>query len=255
MTPAEIAAYIGAAAWLPLIVTWIYRAYVTPKVRLVASPNVEIGYTVFGPIFNLGCALSASRKDAVIQNIKITVQHERGQSSVLTWKTLNETFSQIRSATGETAEVSKSQPAIALKVSTISLVEKVIGFQDLEFQDRGRILVNSVVEHMNFLKKSEPDYADKTIKSKPSADLVDFYKRNVFWQEGRYTAMVRIELAETRKPTLQKLEFVLSPNDADRLSQNVSENERYVTDTIKTPETAHKIQYLWNWTSPSLRMV
>ena len=181
MSPSEIAAYIGAAAWLPQILGWIYKAIIKPQVGLVPGPTPEVGYTSLGPIFNLSCAISASRRDAIIQNITIVMRHEKGQSTVLTWQTLNETFSQIRSATGETAEVSKKQPAIALKVSTLVLAEKLIGFQDPDFQERNRALANSLIELYNHLKKTNPDYQEQTIKSKQFADLIDFYKKNVFW--------------------------------------------------------------------------
>jgi hypothetical protein len=35
MTPAEVAAYVGAAAWLPQIAAWLYRAFVSPKIIIV----------------------------------------------------------------------------------------------------------------------------------------------------------------------------------------------------------------------------
>jgi len=253
MSPSEIAAYIGAAAWLPQILGWIYKAIIKPQVGLVPGPTPEVGYTSLGPIFNLSCAISASRRDAIIQNITIVMRHEKGQSTVLTWQTLNETFSQIRSATGETAEVSKKQPAIALKVSTLVLAEKLIGFQDPDFQERNRALANSLIELYNHLKKTNPDYQEQTIKSKQFADLIDFYKKNVFWQEGRYMAEVRIHLVGSKRPTIQYLEFSLSRNDVDRLNQNVSEIERYSNELIKPPPKEQQVPYFWNWINPNLR--
>lgn len=253
MTASEIVAYIGAAAWLPQVIGWGYRLVIRPQVHLVPAPTPEVGYTIFGPIFNLSCAISASRRDAIIQRMSITLQHERGQSALLTWKTLNETFSQIRSTTGETAEVTKNQPAIALKVSTLLLAEKVIGFQDLDFQERTRMLVNSVMEHYNFLRRSGVDYANETIRSKQFADLVDFHKKNVFWQEGWYTVQMRIELAGSKKATTQDLTFSLSRNDVDRLNQNIFEIERSLTEWIVPPGKEQQVPYFWNWANPTLR--
>ena len=42
MNAAEIAAYVGAGAWLPQIATWVYRSVVRPVATLVpeeASPD------------------------------------------------------------------------------------------------------------------------------------------------------------------------------------------------------------------------
>src|SRR5690348_9666774 len=58
MKPEEIAAYIGAAAWLPQIITWLYRGIVRPSVRLVPNQYAEAGFTSLGPIFNLRMAFS-----------------------------------------------------------------------------------------------------------------------------------------------------------------------------------------------------
>ena len=115
--------------------------------------------------------------------MEIALRHEKGQSTTLSWTTLNETFSQIRSVvTGETAEVSKNQPAVALKVGTQLLVEKLIGFQDFKFQKRANDLINAHIEIHNHLKKIRPDaYQAETLQSKEFADVVDFFKKNIFW--------------------------------------------------------------------------
>ena len=41
-SPAEIAAYVGAAAWLPQIVALVYRATVRPKVTIVPEKQAEM---------------------------------------------------------------------------------------------------------------------------------------------------------------------------------------------------------------------
>jgi len=48
MTPAEIAAYIGAAAWLPQIATLIYRYFVQPVVTIIPDKYAEVGFTSLG---------------------------------------------------------------------------------------------------------------------------------------------------------------------------------------------------------------
>src|SRR5437867_4178650 len=95
MTPLDWVAIVGAAAWIPQVLGWAARKLTEPSLRLVTGIAPEIGYTSFGPIFNLTCAISAERKDAIIERVSCTLEHERGQRLRLSWARLSETFSQI----------------------------------------------------------------------------------------------------------------------------------------------------------------
>src|SRR5262245_57241996 len=145
MTGFEIAALVGATAWVPQIATWLYRAAVRPRIAIVAAATASVGYTTYGPILNVMIALSCSRKDAIVERIRLLIQHENGRQIDLTWMRLSETFSQIRGPAGEITEVSKDQPAIALKVGTLAVVEKIIGFQDVTFQRNALAEINDLV--------------------------------------------------------------------------------------------------------------
>jgi hypothetical protein len=248
----EWIAIIGAAAWVPQIGAWLVRWLTNPKVKLIPGPQPEIGYTALGPILNLTCALSASNKDAVIEGIALEVRHERGQFIRFTWATLNETFSQIRGPEG-TAEVSRNQPAIALKVSTLALVEKLIGFQVTEFQEHGRKLISALVDRNNFLRKTEGDPGPATARSKEMSDLAEYYRRSMPWQQGKYTAAVRIQIAGVRNPAVEQFTFELNANDIDRLSQNWDEIERYFRETYAPPTEMDRVEYRWQWINPRLR--
>lgn len=86
MTPAEIAAYVGAAAWAPQIAKYLYQTYAKPKLKLISAPTVSIGYSSSGPIVNLTTSISADRKDAVIEKMTFSVVHEKGEERELTWQ-------------------------------------------------------------------------------------------------------------------------------------------------------------------------
>lgn len=254
MTPSEIAAYIGAAAWLPPIIYLVCKFFVKPKVELVPAPNPEIGYTTFGPILNLNCAISASNRDAIINKIDLKVKHEKGQMCALTWATLNETFSEITSVTGEHAEVSKRQPAVALKVGTVVLAEKMIGFQDPKYRQKSNELINKLLEFYNHKKKTHPNEFNKlSLQSKEYADLLDFYKKSSFWQEGRYTAELIISVTELNGPTRVFFEFTLSKNDIERISQNITELERVLHDYVEPPQQQKRDH--WNWLNPAIKVI
>lgn len=244
----EWIAIIGAAAWVPQVVGWVTRHFVKPKVRVIPSLTPEIGYTTFGPIFNLTCAISAERKDAVIERMTAIVTHERGHSAAFQWTTLNETVSQLKTTEG-IAEVSKNQLAIALKVSTLVLSEKQIAMQERTFEEDTRIHMNAVMDLYNHLKKTEPnDYQERTLKSKEFADLIDFSKKRFTWQDGNYTVELQLRIAGVKDATIQRFEFALSKNDVERLHQNLDEVEKYAQDVILPPDPPR--QYIWNWAYP-----
>lgn len=244
----EWAAAIGAAAWLPQVITWIAKWFAKPKLKIIPSNTPEVGYTSFGPIFNLTCAIAAERKDAVVERVSVSLRHERGQKSLFIWESLNETFSQIRSTKGF-AEISKNQPAIALKVSTLILTEKQIGMRETTFQDEIRPYITALSDHQSFLKKTQADYQQGTIGSKEFADLVELYKRRFTWQEGRYHVTAELRIAGVKEPTKQDFVFSLSAGEIDKLKQNLDEIERYIRDTVQQPLDGDT-QYNWNWQYP-----
>ncbi|HEU5403855.1 MAG TPA: hypothetical protein VFU86_21040, partial [Terriglobales bacterium] len=134
MTTLDWVAIVGAAAWVPQVFGWVARRLATPRLRLIPGRSPEIGYTSLGPIFNLSCAISAERKDAVIERVTATITHQNGQVTAFRWMTLSETLSQVRSQEG-IAEVGKNQSAVALKVNTLVLTEKQIGMQEQDFDE------------------------------------------------------------------------------------------------------------------------
>jgi hypothetical protein len=109
LTPAEIAAFIGAAAWLPQIGQWTYGWVAKPALRVSSGTKVELGYQIgYGPIVNMTLAISTSRKDAIIEKMVVEAKHEKGDTHTFTWVALNENFSDSEPA-GETS-ASKNQP-------------------------------------------------------------------------------------------------------------------------------------------------
>ena len=221
----EWAAAIGAAAWLPQVITWIAKWFAKPKLKIIPSKTPEVGYTSFGPIFNLTCAIAAERKDAVVERVSVSLRHERGQKSLFIWESLNETFSQIRST------------------------EKQIGMRETTFQDEIRPYITALSDHQSFLKKTQADYQQTTIRSKEFADLVELYRRRFPWQEGRYHVTAELRIAGVKEPTKQDFAFSLSAGEIDKLKQNLDEIERYISDTVQQPLDGDT-QYNWNWQYP-----
>lgn len=253
MNAFEWASIVGAAAWVPQVVGWVGRFFTKPILRVIPSRAPEIGYTSLGPIFNLNCAISAERKDGIIERITAQLTHERGQNMEFYWISLNETFSQVRSAQG-IAEVTKNQHAIALKVGTLVLTEKQIGMQERSFDQEAMLLINVLTDQHNHLKSTHPqEYQNLTLKSKEFADFIAFAKKRFSWQEGSYSVRLELRIAGVKEPTIQMFHFKLTKNDVERLKQNLNEIERYIRDIILPPAEGSTPNYSWNWAYPPFK--
>ena len=62
MNSTEVAAYLGAMAWIPQILKWGYRSIIKPVITITPEKSVSIGFTVLGPIFNLRLSINVDRK-------------------------------------------------------------------------------------------------------------------------------------------------------------------------------------------------
>jgi hypothetical protein len=254
MNPEEIVAYIGAAAWLPQIISWIYKAISKPSLKFISSPTLELGYTTLGPILNLTSSISASKRDALIDKITLEVVHEKGETRLLTWSFLNEKQQEIRNYRGETAEITKNQPAIALKVPTITLAEKLIGFQDLEFQAKFKLHTNKLLELESFLKKESPDTAVKLFTSKEFRDFLDFFKNQMYWKEGEYELSVVIHEVRLRNPYIERFSFSLTKTDVERLTENCSKLEKDAKNFLNVSSEDSDLPK-WNWVYPEVQSI
>lgn len=253
MTTFEWIAIIGAAAWIPHVLTWLYHWLVKPELTLVVATRPEIGYSTYGPVLNLNCAISAARKSALIEKITVILTHQRGQSCELTWVTLNETLSQARSTSGEVAEYTKSQVAIALKVDTSTLAEKLIGFNDLNFLTEKDKLVNKLVDVDNHLRKMEDgERISKLLRSKELSDVFSHYEKSMYWQEGNYTARVLIHISGLAEPFEKHLSFTLSADDIERISKNIDVVINILSETVHEIDKEKRSPEHWNWANPPI---
>jgi len=244
----EILAYIGAAAWVPQIAYLFYKAFVTPKVIILPDEEVSIGFTRFGPIFNLNLAVSASRRDIIINKINVKISHEDGSEYIFEWKGLTETISEITNLEGDKAIVEKDQPAMALKVATLSLTEKFVRFQEAKFHQGFHEVYNNFEAHFLYLKKSDPDFIEKSLKSKEFEDLMDYHKSRFWWRKGNYKVEFTLESPNRYKQVNQTFEFNLKQYDIDRLYENVEKIKQDYSKVIYTNKEGYEIQSVaWNW--------
>lgn len=247
-------ALVGAASWLPQIISWFYSWIAKPRLRFVPEDKTEIGFTSLGPIFNQSFAISTSRKDALIERITLAIVHESGAKHDFYWKFLDERGAEITSTTGDRAEFRKNQPAIALKISVLGLTEKKIGFQDLFYQNKLTSCFRPAQEREIYLEKTKvANYQQETIKTKEFLDMLDFIKSGFYWIEGKYDVYLRVYETSLRKPHIEHYKFELSKNDIGRMEKNIEITQESLKDLVlyKGKDLKEWPQRFYNWVNPS----
>lgn len=245
MTAADIAAYIGAAAWLPQIFSWLYSYFIRPEIKVVQGRAVEVGFTSYGPIVNMPVALLSERKGALINSMKLMVQHTRGRKYDFFWSGLHEFSSNT------VGSLTAAKTAIALNLVSGSLVEKTVGFQDSEFQRKFIDLTAAARTQLAYLKSTNQP-AEVQLQSKEFAEVINHFKFSTAWEEGTYSATLQISVLGESKPRSFTYRFDLSNSDMQRLRANNAEIEKYLKDVLVGPP-AENANYAWFWAYPELK--
>ena len=242
----SVLAIIGALAWLPHILRWLYAWLIKPKLRFVPDSKSEIGYNILGPIFNHNFAVITEFKDALIERILLTLTHESGEKHEFIWKSLHEKGFEVTDISGGRAEYSKLQPAIALKVWVMGLIEKKILFRDYTYEKNSYDLFYKLVEKQNHLKKvDKTNYKNQLLKSKELSDFLDFVKKSFYWKQGKYTITLYAYEKSLKKPHVENFEFTLTKNDSERLDKNIE----FIQQVIKVQIEYDEVPYE-KWPSP-----
>jgi hypothetical protein len=256
MTLTEIVAYIGAAAWLPQIATWIYRSVIQPIVTIVPDKYADVGFTSYGPIFNMRMAFSVENKDLIVDGFELLFRHSDGDTHTLRWAGLKETFSEITDESGNRQVISRDQTPIALKIGTESLIEKFVRFQEPRYHETDRPVILNLIAHFNFLKRSKPEeYVSQTLSSKEFFSVLETREKAFWWKPGHYQIAFRLSSPKKFTLTHSQLNFELTSVDIDRLKENVTTLEIELKDVISSNLPDFKREVIdWNWANVNVHI-
>ncbi|MHC4620302.1 MAG: hypothetical protein ACYTEQ_21345 [Planctomycetota bacterium] len=258
MEATTLIAVVGAAAWVPQIISWVNSWLAKPRLRFVPGEVTEIGYNALGPIFNHNFAISTSRKDALVERIRAVVVHESGARHEFHWRFLSERGAEFTSTSGEVGEFTKNQPAIALKISILGLTEKKIGFQDLAHQQNLVRLLGKQREKQGYLEKTGvANYRELLVGSEEFLNVLDYVKRAFYWREGKYDVGLYVYEASLRKPHVEQYRFALSRSEVEQLEKNIEATQEHLKDVVlyagkKGEEWPRRF---WNWANPGFYRV
>jgi len=248
-TTFKILAVFGALAWLPQLFIIIKNILVKPIVKIIPENQLEIGYTLYGPIINTSIAIIAEKKKALIDKIEIELTHENNDSQRFRWKWFEETLYVVDLPNqGGSLPTRKNQTAIAINVIKDELVEKKIGFQQNTFQSEQRIVDQKTIKDAINLTKAGKNLEDlKAFKN--YNELKDLYQNGFNWKVGKYSIKYKIYENSIKTPFINEILFKMTSLDINNLKTNIdkclSEIERiYINPEIEIPT--------WNWANISV---
>jgi PAS domain-containing protein len=250
MSTADIVAYIGAAAWLPQIGQWVYQFWTRPRLRVVPSAAIGITFTPAGPLVQLTCSINTDRRDTLIERMEIEVRHEQGEKRTFLWLFVSEFNQQLTAPTGEVLNFGRNQPATAIKLSTQSLSDRVILFQDVQSSKASRETIENLMDQYRFLKTSSEDAIVALSRSKEYRDARESFERSFSWKPGSYAMSVSLYSTELSKGHHQKFGFNLSVPDSDILKTNDNLFGEYVQARVSASEALPTREPTWKWVFP-----
>ncbi|HAT3892528.1 hypothetical protein SC404_14265 [Legionella pneumophila serogroup 1] len=253
MTSTEVVAYLGALAWAPQLMQWGYNFYTKPCIRVIPDRAAQVGYTIFGPIFNLRLSIDVSKKDTIIDFIGVQLKHESGASYDFEWMGMNEVFSEVITtgvnSNGGNQIVQKDVSPIAIKVSSISLVEKFFRFQEKKYIYENRIKSNALIQSHNMAIKMKKEGKNVDFIWRELEDYMSFLREKFIWQPGKYTMSFELRSPIKFNYTQGKYEFELTQADVETLNLNFSEMEsikyNMENEIENKQETMKEINWVW----------
>ncbi len=248
----DVAAIIGAAAWLPVVFTWISKLLRRPQVSIITDNWAELGYTSYGSILNFRLALAADKGSVVITNMKIELTHESGEKRAIEWQSMVHNYGAM-TIEGQKMPMEKDQRALAMKVGDTEVEEKSIRFQDPVFNAAKMAAVAKVIERINHLSRRTPTYHDELLASDEAAALMEHFSHGCWWKAGKYKAKIAHKTMQKCTTKGSEFELSISTIDIEKLNKNKDIFKSEFENEVKlgldgfTPAPVN-----WAWLNPSL---
>lgn len=245
----DIIAILGALAWLPQIISWIYNWLKKPKISIYHDGEAEVGYIKNGNVFNLRFSFLARDKHALIDDIELVLTDVNGATQILKWMWYSETFYELQGPAGNSI-MAKQQNAIAINAFKDVLIEKFIGFQSVSFLEKKKQLAYKLTTIVENQKINGNVNIDDIKRSNKYNELIRLYKNSLFWKAGDYSAVARIHVADTNEIINHNFKFRLSELEIDTLNKNI-EFAKSVVD-YEFVDTTQQLTGSWLWAKPTI---
>lgn len=245
----DIIAILGALAWLPQIISWIYNWMKKPKISIYHDGEAEVGYIKNGNVFNLRFSFLARDKHALIDDMELVLTDIDGAHHTLKWMWYSETFYELQGPAGNSI-MAKQQNAIAINAFKDVLIEKFIGFQSATFLEKKKQLAYKLTTFIENQKINGNVNIDDIKRSNEYNELIRLYKNSLFWKAGNYSAVAKIHVADTNETISHSFNFRLSELEIDTLNKNI-EFAKSVVD-CEFIDTTQQPKGTWLWAKPTI---
>lgn len=245
----DIIAILGALAWLPQIISWIYDWLKKPNISIYHDGEAEVGYIKNGNVFNLRFSFLSREKHALIDNIELILTDKDGAHHTLKWVWYSETFYELQGPTGNST-MAKQQNAIAINVFRDVLIEKFIGFQSIAFLEKRKQLAYKLTTFIENQKANGKIDIDTIKRSHEYNELIRLYKNSLLWKSGEYSAVAKIHIADTNETIEHKFKFRLSDLEIETLNKNIELAKSLID--CEFIDTTQQLTGSWLWAKPNI---
>lgn len=251
-------AIVGAAAWVPQIITWVYRAFTKAKLSIYLDKTSQVGYTIYGPLFNVSLALLSKRKDIILNKFTVKLEHESGALYTFDWDGLSEDLSEIQNPIGATVTVKKTYLPLVVKVLHTGVAQVFVRFQHQQFKTHSKKPYADAIDKFNLLKLSGNLNTEEKIDalvSEPEFDkLIKFFSSEFIWAAGKYIVTFEFSSPNKFKYQKSKYTFNLIQSDIDALRENLGNLKDDIIQNAKVeiiPDYKSNTTP-WQWRYPEL---
>ncbi len=223
-----ILALIGALAWIPPILEWRRK----PDVQIVSSEQIEVSYMAFGGVLNISCTFASFQKAALIESLKLSLQHEDGARLEFFCVGLSESAT-AQSSSGERVFWNKETRGHALAIPQDSAVEKLVLFRDRAQSTAVRRFYERLVPLYQRLQANEGATWREAMRRTPEFDeYLRLVQNGQPWRRGKYSAVLTARVRGLSAPIQHRFAFEFSDADVRVVITNLEPLSRYVTSTL-----------------------
>lgn len=245
---------VGAAAWLPHIVTILIKLLRKPKLIVTPARACEIGFTELGPIFNLKAAITAEYENVLIDSVEFDLQHESGDRRRFRWHEISEQKGQMIVPGIQSQPIFQESDAIAIKILPTD-------FKDLLFRNRMESHTQGLKTYDYDVKKERRRLINanqydsgKFYASSVVQDMQAFLQSQMIWKKGKYQVSMSIHNRNKATAELPVLNFELSDEDVILLQANCNNMPKLLQYNCLTPaqRDQNPEQFEWHWLSKDI---
>ncbi len=227
---------VGAAAWLPHLVTLSIKMLRKPKLTITPARICEVGFTELGPIFNIKAAITAEHDNILIDAIEFNIKHESGDKYNFRWHEITEVKGQMIMPGVQSQPIYQESEAIAIKILPTD-------FKDLLFRNRlephtqGLKAYNYAFNRERRRLINANQYKSGTFyTSSHVQDMQAFLQSQMIWKRGRYHVEILVHNRNKAIAELPTLTFQLSEEDIVLLQTNCNNMPKLLKNMCLTKE-------------------